>query len=50
MKPNGMYEVIWSHESDCYLLRPMNVNSSVKPLFIGTRDECAGWIVKNAKK
>lgn len=42
-----MYEVIWSVFSNCYVLRPANMYSTVKPLFIGTRDECATYIVRN---
>ena len=42
-----MYEVIWSYWHDCHVLRPVNVNSSVRPLFMGSREECAAWIVNN---
>jgi hypothetical protein len=44
-----MYEVIWNTESNCHLLRPVKENSTIKPLFIGTRNECAAWIVRNTQ-
>jgi hypothetical protein len=42
-----MYEVIFSKFSDCYIARPVNTHSTIKPLFIGTEDECNGYIAKN---
>jgi len=42
-----MYEVIFSKFSDCYIARPVNTHSTVQPLFIGTEDECIGYIAKN---
>lgn len=40
-----MYEVIWSWFSDAYVYRPINsVPSTIKPKFIGTREQCAAWI------
>ena len=44
-----MYEVIWNTESNCYLLRPAGKDSTVEPLFTGTRDQCAAWIVKQGR-
>jgi hypothetical protein len=42
-----MYEVIWSVFSNAYISRPVNITSTIKPLFIGSLDECGTYIVKN---
>jgi hypothetical protein len=42
-----MYEVIWSVYSDAYIWRSVNIQSTIKPLFVGTLDECTNYIVKN---
>lgn len=45
-----MYEVIWSWFEDAYIVRPVNVNSSVKPLLIGSHDECVAHIRNNTSR
>lgn len=42
-----MFEVIWSVRNDCYIVRPVLGYGSVIPNFIGSENECNGWIVKN---
>jgi len=45
-----MYEVIWSKYSDAYISRPVNVQSTIKALFIGDLDECAAYIAKTTAR
>lgn len=42
-----MYEVIWSKFSDRFIVRSVTICSTVKPMFIGTEDECNNHIAKN---
>lgn len=42
-----MFEVIWSVRNDCYIVRPVLTYGTVIPNFIGSKNECHGWIVKN---
>jgi hypothetical protein len=36
-----MFEIIWSVWSDKYIMRPVLHMGNVKPMFIGTEEECA---------
>lgn len=42
-----MYEVIWSKFSNCFIVRSVIICSTVKPMFIGTKDECNNHIATN---
>lgn len=45
-----MYEVIWSKFDDAYISRSVNIHSTIKPLFIGSLDECVSYIAKNLSR
>jgi len=36
-----MFEIIWSVWNDKYIVRPVPPMGNVKPVFIGTEEECA---------
>lgn len=39
-----MFEVIFSVFHDAHIMRPITTNSTIRPLFIGTFDECAKYL------
>ena len=39
-----MFEIIWSVWSDKYIVRPVPSMGNVKPMFIGTEEECNQYI------
>ena len=42
-----MYEIIWSKFNDRFIVRSVTIYSTVKPLFIGTEEECNKHIATN---
>jgi hypothetical protein len=42
-----MYEVIWSKFNNRFIVRSVTICSTVKPMFIGTEEECKKHIAKN---
>jgi hypothetical protein len=39
-----MFEIIWSNFNDAYVIRKISTNSTIKPNFIGSYDECKNKI------
>ena len=35
-----MFEIYWSNFYDAYIIRSIDCNSSIPPVFIGTREAC----------
>jgi len=43
-----IYEVVWSWWADKYIIRPVNVLSSLRPAYVGTNEACQNWINRHA--